>query len=126
MYDKLGDMLNDFLETGRMPPKRDKRTVGESPEGTADANTGEGIPQEQTIPDYLLNDFYALGFTRLTRTPRFSECKKAYRRLIKANHPDTSGDAAQNAGAKNTAPSPQKRLTELVEAFKRISAWYEP
>jgi len=126
MYDKLGDMLNDFLETGRMPPKRTRHT-SEKPSKT-DSEPARDESGGPVIPDYLLADFYLLGFTRLTTTPRFSECKKAYRRLVKVLHPDTSGGrlvVLPEAAPQAESLAQKKRLTELVEAFKRITAWYK-
>jgi hypothetical protein len=115
MYDKLGDMLNDFLTSGRMPPPRNKATPpdesGAETSGARQHSGESGTP----VPDRLIPDFYRLGFGDLRTTPSFAECKKAYRALVKAHHPDTS-----------THETPQqKRLAEIAESFKRISLWYE-
>jgi hypothetical protein len=113
MYDKLGDMLNDFLATGRMPPPRKQPDdlSGESP-------CAKPAPDEKKIPEYLIGDFYELGFTNLLTTPKLSQVKKKYRSLMKSLHPDTGEADGVSASVED-----KKRLTALVDAFKRVSAW---
>jgi hypothetical protein len=106
MYEKLGDMLGVFLVTGRMPPER----AGKKPQAKKQARAAA---KERPIPARLQDDFSLLGFSDGTRSPSKAECARAYRRLVKARHPDT---AAEASGA---------LLAEIVEAYKRVSAWYD-
>jgi hypothetical protein len=118
MYDKLGDMLSDYLETGRMPPPR--KQPDDSPGESVTARRVEHpAPKEKKIPEYLVGDFYELGFVNLSVTPKLSQVKKKYRALMKSLHPDMSGGVPATSEIAG-----KKRITALVDAFRRISAWY--
>jgi hypothetical protein len=119
MYDKLGDMLNDFLETGKMPPPRNSTAQFQQEPPDAEA-AREPLPvsrHEPRVPEYLIPDFYALGFVNLTETPALSQVKEKYRALAKSLHPDTRKDSLADS-------EERRRLTRLVDAFKRVSEWY--
>jgi hypothetical protein len=119
MYDKLGQMLNEFLETGALPPLREKKIdVEESAIGVFKQNQRQR--ELPPVPDYLLGDFYALGFYNLAKTPRFAQIKKRYRALAKARHPDTKKKSEnQRQDEKSSA------LGALVESYRKIAQWYE-
>jgi hypothetical protein len=101
MYENLGDMLNQALETGRLPP------------GRRQARRDSRARLSRPAPEYLARDFSLLGFDDPQNPPAKAECARAYHRLVKARHPDSSGG--------ESAPG----LTEAVEAYRRLSAWYE-
>ena len=117
MYDKLGHMLNEFLETGAMPPPREKLN--------AENAGGEFFKKQRQhelppVPDYLLGDFHALGFYNLSKTPRFAQIKKRYHSLAKATHPDT-----KNFLENQTPREKPGTLGAMVESYRKIAQWYE-
>jgi hypothetical protein len=107
MYDKMGDLLNEYLETGNLPPPL-KKAPRKKPVKAA-------IPREKMpIPAYLVQEFSLLGFADILEAPALTDCRKAYHALIKEYHPDTQtqdGDTAQ-------------KTDEIVQAFKKIQSWY--
>jgi hypothetical protein len=119
MYDKLGDMLNDFLENGKMPPPRNPAAQFQpEPPDTETAREPPPVSRhEPRIPEYLIPDFYALGFINLAKTPAFSQVKEKYRALAKSLHPDTRKESLADS-------EERQRLTRLVDAFKQVSQWY--
>ncbi|GMO49481.1 MAG: hypothetical protein Pg6C_12100 [Treponemataceae bacterium] len=114
MYDKLGDMLNDFLETGKMPPPRFR---AESPDAEIAPESAPVSRDAPRIPEYLIIDFYTLGFVNLAETPALSLVKEKYRALAKSLHPDTRAETLSDS-------EERQRMTRLIEAFKQISNWY--
>jgi hypothetical protein len=119
MYDKLGQMLNEFLETGALPPAREKKT-DEDAERCGSSKKTERQRELPPAPDYLLGDFHALGFFNLSKTPRFAQIKKRYRALAKAKHPDTKKNL-ENQRQDETSSA----LGALVESYRKIARWYE-
>jgi hypothetical protein len=108
MYDKMGDLLNEYLETGNLPPPR--RKVARKKSVKAAVSPREKMP----VPAYLAREFGLLGFADVQEAPALKDCRKAYHALIKKYHPDTKkqdGDTAEKAD-------------EIVQAFKRIQSWY--
>jgi hypothetical protein len=119
MYDKLGQMLNEFLETGAMPPAREKKIDVEESDGRV-FKQNQKQREIPPVPDYLLGDFHALGFYNLAKTPRFAQIKKRYRALAKATHPDTKKNL-ENQARRETSSA----LGALVESYRKIAQWYE-
>jgi hypothetical protein len=107
MYDKMGDLLNDYLETGALPPLREKTARKE----TAKANKAR---EKVLMPAFLMGEFCLLGFADIQEAPALKDCRKAYHALIKKYHPDTQMQDADTAG----------KTDEIVQAYKKIQNWY--
>lgn len=120
MYDKLGYMLNEFLETGAMPPPRAKKIDDVECEADGGRAKDKGAREIPPVPDYLLGDFHALGFYNLSKTPRFAQIKKRYRALAKATHPDTK-EFSENQSPREKSGA----LGAMVESYRKIAQWYE-
>jgi hypothetical protein len=107
MYDKMGDLLKGYLETGNLPPPL-KKAPRKKPVKAA-------MPREKMpMPVHLVREFSLLGFADMREAPAFKDCRKAYHALIKKYHPDTKkqdGDTAE-------------KTDEIVQAYKKIQNWY--
>lgn len=102
MYDKLGDLLRDYIESGELPKPRKK---------TKPIDNSENL--KNTIPANLVKEFNIFGYTETL--PEFPEIRSKYAKLLKEVHPDTS--------EKNI--SSPTRIMELTEAFEKIKKIYE-
>ena len=107
MYDKMGDLLKGYLETGNLPPPRKSATQRE----TAKANKAR---EKVLMPAFLMGEFSLLGFADIQEAPALKDCRKAYHALIKKYHPDTQMQDADTAG----------KTDEIVQAYKKIQNWY--
>ncbi len=120
-YDRLGNILRDKLDSDEDPfdswdaHEGKSRQAGNERERTPPPHRKEG-QKRVAVPGELVEDFKTLGVM-----PGVSqeECKSAWKKLLKANHPDTN---AQN-------PLSQTRSTQVSikinNSYRRISHWYE-
>lgn len=106
MFDKLGDLLSEALDSGKIPQKDASLNSdsGES-EKTDSSKKAERIP----IPPYDVAD--ALKTLGLTADLTYKEAHDAYRKKVKQFHPDKNSNN----------PVVQKVAKEKTESF--ISAW---
>jgi hypothetical protein len=119
-YSELDDFLNkDMGETERRE-REERRRAEESARarqgaGTRSQASGPSRPSAGP-PEGLVNDYKALGVAYGSKLP---ETKAAYKRLLKANHPDL------HAGN----PEALKRATAFSAtvnaAYQRIETWLE-
>ncbi len=112
MYDRMGDLLSEFLDNGQLPPERK----------SSDAVTTEETERNENrleIPVHLCADFARLGFSSESGVPSYSECRRAYKKKLLQSHPDLKNDnpVLQKAAAKVTK--------DLLFVWQRISAWYK-
>lgn len=121
MYDRMGDLLSDFLETGTLPSERDSvDTTADAPVGVSCAAAEDTAQSERvcSMPTFLIQDFARLGFSPDAGVPPYSECRSAYKKKLLHSHPDlrNMNPVLQKAAAAVTQ--------ELLASWKRISAWY--
>ncbi len=98
MYDRLGDLLKETLESGILP------------------HTEESIQTEmKSVPPDVKEAFKLLGVDSLSSP---EECLKAYRTKLKRYHPDNNSDnpIVQKVAAQKTR--------ELIKIYKIIRQWF--
>jgi preprotein translocase subunit Sec63 len=133
MYDKLGDLLSNALESGEMALKKDPGSQKKEDRSSVVSGTkkikaarilsakkiirkGEIIHAEQTavFPDYILNSYKVLGIkTDATE----DKIKNAYHEKLKMFHPDS------NSSNETIQKIARQKTTELIEAYKLLSDW---
>lgn len=101
MFDKLGDYLREYIETGNAP-KSHKKPI----------QTKESQDEIKKIPSHLINEFSIFGYK--DNLPDYTEIKATYAKLIKELHPDTS--------KKNNTTI---KLMEIQSAFEKIKKIYK-
>ena len=77
MYDRMGDLLSEFLDNGQLPPERK----------SSDAVTTEETERNENrleIPVHLCADFARLGFSSESGVPSYSECRRAYKKKLQS------------------------------------------
>lgn len=119
-YDRLGDILRDRLDSDEDPfaawePETGKaRQAGNARTRTPSPRT-RSRPERIAVPAELHRDFATLG---LEAGASEAECKKAWKRLLMAHHPDKHAND----------PAEQTRSTQLstniTNSYRRISHWY--
>jgi DnaJ-domain-containing protein 1 len=121
MFDRLGDILRDRLDSDEDPFTAWEPETGKTREA-GNSRTRTPPPKTRTrtvriaVPKELLRDFQELG---LEPGSSEAECKKSWKRLLLTHHPDLHADN----------PEEQDRLTKrasrINDAWRRISRWYE-
>ena len=131
MFDKLGDLLSEVLETGELPKNEADspdffQKQEESPqEEKASQNKKSAFTQTQTvsskhkariIPAIVKS---ALDFIGISDEADFDSAKKIYREKLMYYHPDR----------RNSNPVLQKVAKEkterLLKEWKTVEKWYE-
>ncbi|MDR3284756.1 MAG: J domain-containing protein [Treponema sp.] len=112
MYDKLGTLLTEYLETGDLPPIRKKQKAAKPVE--AAPKTEKPVPPK--IPPALFTDFQTLQFQDLAVVPDLKTCRRAYHTLLKKYHPDTGKTDGTEEAAQN--------IKAITQAFRNIEEWY--
>ena len=147
MYDKLGDMLKDVLESGEIPHINDQDTASEK---TADsghfsfkndekavendkksAKTAKKreIPVGQVIKlhKYTYNMQFppdiqkALGTLDIAYPFRKKDISRQYHKLLKQNHPDTQNTIHSSEVVKNNR---QFSVGEIVNAYRLWCSYF--
>jgi DnaJ-domain-containing protein 1 len=120
MYDRLGDILRDRLDSDEDPfdawePGEGKpRRAGNATERTPPPVKAKH-PERIQVPTELVPDFRILGLL-----PGVSpeECKAAWKRLMKAHHPDRHvQDPLETERATRASVT-------ITDAYRRITRWY--
>lgn len=119
MYDKLGELLSDALDSGFIPPKEEKQKKTEKPEQKA-ALQKDKIKEEKTklrpLPE---NVKAAFNKAQIPESSTFDEARKIYREKLMYYHPDR----------RNENPVLQKVAKEkteiLLENWKIIEEYYK-
>lgn len=98
MYDRLGDLLKETLESKILPHT----------EGTIQT-------EMKPVPPEVIAAFKLLGVDPLSSP---EECLKAYRSKLKRYHPDNNSDnpIVQKVAAQKTR--------ELIKTYKIIRQWF--
>jgi hypothetical protein len=117
-YAELDDFLNKDMGEGERRERDERRRAEESARGRQGAGSrSQASSQPRPAagpPQGLVNDYKALGVPYGAKLP---EAKAAYKRLLKANHPDL------HAGN----PEALKRATAFSAtvnaAYQRIETW---
>lgn len=121
MYDKLGNILRDRLDSDEDPfdswdaHAGKTRQAGNSRERTPPPRRKEK-KKRIAVPPELVDDFRVLGLL-----PGVSpeECKTAWKKLLKEHHPDTQ---AQNPTAQTRS---SQITTRITNSYRKIIHWYE-
>lgn len=118
MFDRLGEMLNECLETGEFPEPKPVHKVRaeQKPDST---------PQRRHIPYTLVKEFALLGFKRTPEPgaepaglPEFTTVRKAYARILKELHPDTAHNLISHKDL-------TEQLHAVTEAYNTVKKWYK-
>jgi len=120
-YDRLGNILRDRLETDEdpfdawEPHAGNTRRAGNSTERTPPPRPGTQ-PKRVAVPHELVEDYRTLGIPPGSSP---EECKSAWKRLLKASHPDMHAlDERKQAESTRTA-------IRLNDSYHRIVRWFE-
>lgn len=119
VYDRLGNILRDRLDSDEDPFRTWESHTGKVRQA---GNARERTPPPRKaparelvpVPPGLENDFRILGLPPGTCLP---ECKAAWKRLLKANHPDYQSEENIERSTARTA--------KITEAYRRISRWFD-
>ncbi|AEE16609.1 hypothetical protein [Treponema brennaborense] len=131
IYDKLGDMLHSYLETGELPPRRERPPRKQNRENGENADDSLPGSELRTVPPKLTADFARLGLlpdkneAGLPAAPEFRRVRAAYARALKRIHPDTAEPPEAEPLRKTGGAETAEKLQALTAAFSRIKAWYE-
>ena len=132
MFDKLGDLLNECLETGQIPRPQPKRKYYQKADFFNDeAGTNQQISPEHekatqksiTLPRDVEEALWLLGFGAENSQqeelpiPGLAEVRGAYAQLLKEAHPDTATEETSSAQA-------AQRIAQLTSAFNKVREWY--
>ena len=149
MYDKLGEMLNDVLESGKIPQndKNDQITSDEKKEESGhfsfknDENKAkkaridtkklkkEQIPTGQVIKlhKYTYNMQFppriqkALGTLDIAYPFTQKDISRQYHKLLKENHPDTQNTIQTSQDVQNIR---QKSIDDITQAYKILCQFF--
>ncbi len=131
MFDKLGDLLSEVLETGELPnnkadspdffqkqeesPQEEK--ASQNPKSAfTQTKTVSSKPKARIIPAIVKS---ALDFIGISDEADFDSAKKIYREKLMYYHPDR----------RNSNPVLQKVAKEkterLLKEWKTVEKWYE-
>lgn len=121
MFDRLGDILRDRLDSDEDPFAAWEPETGKAREA-GNARTRTPPPKTRTrpvrisVPKELERDFLELG---LESGASLSSCKKAWKNLLLTHHPDLhANDQAEQERS-------TKRVARINDSWRRISLWYE-
>ena len=112
------DELDEFLKTGQNKP-RGAASPGSSSRAWSDPGT-HGQSQRKPAPpgpsELLEKDFAELG---LPFDASLSDCKAAYKKLLKVHHPD------KHAGHPGNMKKATEKSARINAAYQRIEKWRE-
>ena len=131
MFDKLGDLLSEVLETGELPKNKadspdffqnqeespQEEKASQKPNSTfTQIHTESSKPKARIIPSLVKS---ALDFIGISEEADFDSAKKIYREKLMYYHPDR----------RNSNPVLQKVAKEkterLLKEWKTVEKWYE-
>ncbi len=110
------DELDEFLKTGQNKP-RNPEHPGDSGRAWSDPGTHRQYqrkPAPPGPPEQLKQDFAELG---LPFDAPLSECKAAYKKLLKIHHPD------KHAGHPGNMKKATEKSARINAAYQRIEKW---
>ena len=150
MYDKLGDMLNEALESGKIPNPQTNNDQNTDSEKTEDSghfafkndekptendkkrlksDKKEQIPTGQVIKmhEYTYNMQFppqiqkALSTLDVAYPFKRKDITKQYHKLLKENHPDTKNTIQTSQTVLNNR---QKSIDEITDAYKILCNFF--
>ena len=136
MYDKLGELLSERLETGEIKKKNNINT--EKDEGN------DGIKDKTQAKNHYTNQKDTQNMHKYTENMQFSsqiinalhaldiaypfdksDIKKQYRKLLKKYHPDTSNIRNTIQDTEIVDKLRQLQLEKLQKAYKILKDYFE-
>ena len=149
MYDKLGDMLNDVLESGKIPQNNNndqvisdekneksghfsfnegqKNTVNHKKSVKKDSKKPFATGEVIKLHKYTYNMQFpphiqlALGTLDIAYPFRQKDIKKQYHKLLKENHPDTQSTIQTSQDVENNR---QITIDTLTESYKLLCDFF--
>ena len=149
MYDKLGEMLNEALESGKIPQnekndqvnshenveesghfsfnKSEKSSVNNKKSAKNASKTAFATGEVIKLHKYTYNMQFpphiqlALGTLDIAYPFRQKDIKKQYHKLLKENHPDTQNTIQT---AQSVVNNRQKTIDEITEAYKILCTFF--
>ena len=147
MYEKLGEMLNEALESGKIPKNKSDDTVVEPVETTAESGsfilneggfdrlnhrlfkkkeqitTGEVIKLHKYTYNMQYPPHIQKALTTLDIAYPFTQKDiiKQYHKLLVENHPDTKKAIQTSQSVQNIR---QKTVDEITEAYKLLCTFF--
>lgn len=111
MFDRLGNLLSEALESGKIPQPEPQK-----PETSTGQPLRNQVFPTPSMPKAVKRSFDILG---VAYSANLSECRSKYREKLKRFHPDSNSDnyIVQKVAAAKTA--------ELVESWKKIATWFK-
>ncbi len=130
MYDRLGDLISEVLETGELPPnQKDEPEPQKTEQFTPPPEQSESTvkkpkiqpkQQYQIIKNYIPNEVKnALKFIGISESASFEEAKKIYREKLMYYHPDRRND---NPVLQKVA---KEKTERLLSEWAKIEKWHE-
>ena len=130
MYDRLGDLLSEVLETGELPssPKEEpqEQKAEQIPSPPKQPIFKEKVPktenkkQYEIIKNFIPNEVKsALAFIGISESAGFDEAKKIYREKLMYYHPDRRND---NPVLQKVA---KEKTERLISEWAKIEKWHE-
>lgn len=108
MYDKLGDLLNDALESGEIPKKSNENFTGCESSGEFRDNS--------TLFSFPPNIVEALNILEIKDYSKISKpyIRKIYSAQIKKVHPDTN----------TTGTDQNQEVLKIIQAYKTLTEYF--
>jgi len=121
MYDRLGNILRDKLGTDEDPfdtwePASGKSRQAGNIKGKNPPPRASSAPERVSVPAELVDDFKILG---VLPGVSLDECKKAWKLLLKKNHPD------HYALESDKLAQVTLLCTKINNSYRRIKHWFE-
>lgn len=120
MYDRLGDILRDRLDSDEDPFQTWEPHEGRHRQA---GNMHERTPPQRArkkarikVPDELVPEFMVLG---LLPGVSLNECRTAWRTLLKKQHPDI------HASSPDEEAYFTQKTRRITEAYRKIEYWYQ-
>lgn len=119
MYDKLGDLLSDALDSGFIPPKEEKKKEDKKEERETKLQDDKIKEEKTKLRPLPGNVKAAFNKAQIPESSTFDEARKIYREKLMYYHPDR----------RNENPVLQKVAKEkteiLLENWKIIEEYYK-
>ena len=121
MYDRLGDMLSDALESGDFfsSPHVEANETDATGETDAPAETESSVEEKPRQKPFSAAEKKAASVLGLGEAASLEEVKKAYREKLKYFHPDRHGD---NPVLQKVA---REKTRQVIEAWETLRAFFD-
>ncbi len=135
MYDKLGELLSERLDKGKIESKCDKEEnkedKAEKKDNIKEKKHYTNNTDSQNMHKYTENMHFSTKITSALHTLDIaypfikSDIKSQYRKLLKKYHPDTSSNNNTIQDTKIVDKLRQLQLEKLQEAYKTLKDYLE-